>query len=238
VKTMSDIKLDVRVYPLDDPKGNTKAFASVAIDDLAAIRGVRVVDSEKGLFVTMPQSQDNTGIYHDIAFPLDGELRKEITAAVLDEFARTASLDPSMRGYEKAEMTGRSAEGVKIDVRVYPLDEPKKDTLAFASVSLDDTVAIRGVRIVNDEKKGNFVSMPQSKDNEGNHHDVAFPLSGDLRREISRAVLSEHKAMITEKKQNFGERLSEGAEKAARYNAEHAGAPRAVAAKSHAGALE
>ena len=237
MKTMSDMKLDVRVYPLDDPKGNTKAFASVAIDDLAAIRGIRVVDGEKGLFVTMPQSQDNTGIYHDIAFPLDGELRKDITAAVLGEFERTAILDPSERGYEKTEMTGRSAEGVKIEAKVYPIEEPKKDTLAFASVSLDDTVAIRGIRVVASEK-GNFVSMPQSKDNEGKFHDVAFPLSGELRREISRAVLSEHKAMTAEKKQSFGERLNEGAQRAAQFNAEHAGAPRAAAAKSHAGVLE
>ena len=236
---MSDIKLDVRVYPLDEPKGNTKAFASVAIDDLAAIRGIRVVDSEKGMFVTMPQSQDNTGIYHDIAFPLDGDLRKQISASVLDEYARTSAIDPAERGYDRTEITGRNADSVKIEAKVYPIEEPKGNTLAFASVSLDDTVAIRGIRVVNSEK-GNFVSMPQSKDNEGNFHDVAFPLSGDLRREISRAVLTEHKAMTAERKQSFGERLSEGAERAAQHNAERAAMPREAmaVAKSHAGVLE
>jgi len=96
---MSDIKIDVRVFPIDEPKGNTKAFASVGIDDLVAIRGIRVVDSEKGLFVTMPQSKDKDGEYHDIAFPLNGDLRKAITKAVLDEYKdieKTAQRKPSL----------------------------------------------------------------------------------------------------------------------------------------------
>ena len=84
---MANTKLDVRVYPIEEPKGNTKAFASVSINDLIAIRGIRVLDgAEKGLFVNMPQSKDKNGEYHDIAFPLNGDLRKEISAAVLKEY--------------------------------------------------------------------------------------------------------------------------------------------------------
>jgi stage V sporulation protein G len=221
---MTNNSLDVRVYPIDEPKGNTLAFASVAIDDLAAIRGIRVVNGEKGMFVTMPQSQDNSGQYHDIAFPLNGDLRKEMNAAVLEEFDRQASLYPEQRGYEKSEngANGRSAADVKLDIKVFPIAEPKGDTLAFASVGLNDTAAIRGLRIVNGEK-GNFVSMPQSKDKEGNYHDVAFPLSGDLRKAISKGVLDEFKQQTAERseqrKQGIGARLAEGKEQAAQFAA-------------------
>jgi stage V sporulation protein G len=84
---MSNIKLDVRVYPLENPQGATKAFANVGIDDLVAISGIRVVNSpEKGLFVAMPQSKDKNGEYHDIAFPINGDLRKELNKAVLDNY--------------------------------------------------------------------------------------------------------------------------------------------------------
>ena len=80
-------KLDVRVYPLKNQEDNsTKAFASVTIEDLVAIKGIRVVEGTKGHFVTMPQSKDNEGNYHDIAFPVNGDLRKAINKAVLDEF--------------------------------------------------------------------------------------------------------------------------------------------------------
>jgi DNA-binding cell septation regulator SpoVG len=87
---MSNIKLDVRVYPLDNPQGKTKAFASVGFEDLVAINGIRVVNSEeKGLYVSMPQSRrekDGEIKYHDIAFPINGELRKEVNKAVLDQY--------------------------------------------------------------------------------------------------------------------------------------------------------
>ena len=79
-------KLDVRVYPLNKEDNSTKAFASMTVDDLIAIKGIRVVEGSKGYFVTMPQSKDNEGNYHDIAFPVNGDLRKAMNKAVLDEF--------------------------------------------------------------------------------------------------------------------------------------------------------
>jgi len=86
-RDVKDIKLDVRVYPIDDPQGATLAFASVVVDDLVAIRGMRVVEGERGQFVAMPQSKNqNDGKYHDIAFPVVKGLRKEINRAVLKEF--------------------------------------------------------------------------------------------------------------------------------------------------------
>ncbi len=84
-----DVKIDVRTYLLDDPEGNTKAFASITVDDLIAIRGIRVVQGEEGLFIAMPQSRqekDGETKYHDIAFPVMPGLRKQIRRAVLDDY--------------------------------------------------------------------------------------------------------------------------------------------------------
>jgi stage V sporulation protein G len=99
---MSNIKLDVRVYPLDNPQGTTKAFANVGVEDLVAINGIRVVSGEKGDFVAMPQSKDKNGEYHDIAFPINGDLRKELNKAVLDKYKevskeRSQSLGAQLR---------------------------------------------------------------------------------------------------------------------------------------------
>ena len=87
---MSNVKLDVRVYPIESPQGSTKAFANVGIEDLVAINGIRVVTGEKGDFVAMPQSKDKDGNYHDIAFPINGELRKELNKAVIDKYNEVA----------------------------------------------------------------------------------------------------------------------------------------------------
>jgi len=222
---MDNITFDIRAYPIDDPKGSTLAFASVAFakdgENLAAIRGIRVVNGEKGLFVTMPQSMDKDGNYRDIAFPLDGDLRKELNAAVFAEYGNQASQQPSQRGYGKPEPGingGVSAENIKIDVRVFPIERQKSSTLGFASVSFDDIMAIHGIRIV-DSGKGMFVSMPQSKDKDGNYRDVAFPLSGGLRKAVNKAVLDGYSQAAAEKKQAIAGRLAAGAEKSAQYAA-------------------
>jgi len=109
---------------------------------------------------------------------------------------------------------------IKLNVKVYPIDEPKGSTVAFANVGIEDLVAINGIRIVNGEK-GLFVTMPQSKDKEGNYHDIAFPINGDLRKEISRAILDEYKTAekSVERKPSLADGLRSGAEKAAEYNA-------------------
>lgn len=52
--TERSVKLDVRVYPIAEPKGSTMAFASANIDDIFAVTNIRVVNGEKGLFVAMP----------------------------------------------------------------------------------------------------------------------------------------------------------------------------------------
>ena len=235
---MPNNKLDVRVYPIDEPKGSTVAFASVAVDDLVAIRGVRVVDSEtKGLFVAMPQSKDKEDNYHDIAFPITADLRKEISEAVLEEYNNVSFLEPDQRGYGAHDMggaNGKQVDDIKFDARVYPIDSPQGSTKAFASVSIEDTVAIRGIRVVESEN-GTFVTMPQSKGKDGDYRDVAFPLNGDLRKEICKAIIDEYKSIDKSAEKSLADGLRKGAEKAAEHNA----APREPAAKSRsAGVLE
>jgi len=80
-------KLDVRAYPIAEPKSNTVAFASITINDMIAINGIRVVDGANGLFAAMPQAKDKDGEYRDIAFPVTKELRQQLNKAILDEYA-------------------------------------------------------------------------------------------------------------------------------------------------------
>ena len=220
---MAKNNVEVRVYPIDEPKNNTLAFANVSIDDMTAIRGIRVVDGKNGLFVTMPQSKSVSGKYHDIAFPLNGELRKEINAAVLGEFKVQESLEPNLRGYEKREMepgNGISIDDIKLDVRVFPFKEPTGNVLAYASATFNDIIAIRGIRVVNSDK-GPFIAMPQSKGKDGKYYDIAFPINGDLRKEISQAILTEYNSAQKshDKKPSIADGIREGAKQVAKQKA-------------------
>jgi len=97
----------------------------------------------------MPQSLNTkTNSFDDIAFPLTAELRTEINEAVLDEYEVTSQLDPEQRGYENSDLDNAEEINVadlKIDVRVFPLNDPKGNTKAFASVSVEDKIWKCGV---------------------------------------------------------------------------------------------
>ena len=109
-------KLDVRIYPLKKQEENsTKAFASVTVEDLIAIKGIRVVEGSKGHFVTMPQSRDNEGNYHDIAFPVNGDLRKAMNKAILDEFKELTKSAEKTADKETIKSTGAAAASKSTD---------------------------------------------------------------------------------------------------------------------------
>jgi len=108
---MKDVTMSVNVFPIEEPQGNTMAFASVAVDDLIAIRGIRVVNGENGLFVSMPQSQDKkTGDFHDIAFPLNADLRKAMENEILDKYAAEKGIE---RPEKRPSLNVRVTEGKK-----------------------------------------------------------------------------------------------------------------------------
>ena len=114
-------KLDVRVYPLkDQPDNSTKAFASVTVEDLIAIKGIRVVEGTKGMFVTMPQSKDNDGNYHDIAFPVNGDLRKAMNKAILDEFKEATKSAEKATDKTAEKASGATAQATAKDTHDDP----------------------------------------------------------------------------------------------------------------------
>lgn len=83
--------IQVRIDRLNDYEGSSvKAFASANIGGVFAIHGIRVVDSQKGLFVSMPQNsyQDGNGNtkYSDIFHAVTAEARTELNEKVIDAY--------------------------------------------------------------------------------------------------------------------------------------------------------
>ena len=91
--------MSVKVYPTQDSR-NLLATATVTLGGCFAIRGIRILDSEKGAFVSMPQRKTAQGEYKDICFPTTAEMRKELHSAVLGEYQRT--MEQSFSRAEKA----------------------------------------------------------------------------------------------------------------------------------------
>ena len=71
-------------------KGNVKAIASVSLDGMFVIKGLKVMDSKKGLFVSMPQEivpgKDGQKQYSNTFFPLTNSSKTQLETAVLDAY--------------------------------------------------------------------------------------------------------------------------------------------------------
>ena len=82
---------DIAVYPYEAKDNPTVAFVNVTILDKLVLKGIRVVDGRKGLFIALPQSKRKAkkggkDEYFDIFFPITKEFREEMTEAILEAY--------------------------------------------------------------------------------------------------------------------------------------------------------
>jgi len=81
-----DLKLQVsRLHKLDGA-GSTKAFCDLSVLDSLIIKGLRVVEGEKGLFVSMPREASKDGKWYNTVMPLNREVKDEIERIVLEAY--------------------------------------------------------------------------------------------------------------------------------------------------------
>ena len=103
-----------RLVEQDD--SSVKAYASVNIGGAFAVHGIKVIDSVKGIFVSMPSisyKKDGKVEYSDICHPITAEARNELIEKVTEAYemklgeeqdmdnisedeAQTADIQPSM----------------------------------------------------------------------------------------------------------------------------------------------
>lgn len=53
-----------------------KGLASVVLDECFAIRDIRIIEGDNGLFIAMPSKKKADGEYKDIAHPITQECRQ------------------------------------------------------------------------------------------------------------------------------------------------------------------
>lgn len=70
-----------RIYKFEGDS-KLKAFVDVSLAGVI-VKGLRVVDGSKGLFVGMPRHQGKDGKWYDTVFPTTKELHQQINDLVL-----------------------------------------------------------------------------------------------------------------------------------------------------------
>lgn len=105
---------------------------------------------------------------------------------------------------------------MKIDVRINSLTPREGNVKAIASANLDDCFAVKNIRVV-EGKNGLFVSMPSYKGQDDEYHDLCFPTTPELRKQLNNAVSEAYKQAIIQLQEqsnaNFqqSEQMSESA---------------------------
>lgn len=79
---------DVRVRIIDKDEAKLKAVADLTIDDCVVVHDIKVIDGEKGLFISMPSRKTPDGKYKDIFHAINTETREIIVKAIFDAYEK------------------------------------------------------------------------------------------------------------------------------------------------------
>src|SRR3990170_4708300 len=81
---------EVKVFPAKE-SGRLKAYATIVFDNSFIVCDLKVIEGNKGLFVSMPSRRRKDGTFRDIVHPLNSEMRSMIEETVIKEFNQAAS---------------------------------------------------------------------------------------------------------------------------------------------------
>ncbi|PYG89374.1 stage V sporulation protein G [Ruminiclostridium sufflavum DSM 19573] len=107
-KDGTGLRYDVKIQSIR-PEGTLRATATVNINGAFAVRGVKLMEGSKGLFVSMPSYKAGNGEYKDICFPCTAEARKEFDNAVIGAYEH--ALAQGQNKVQKQEMPTGTEQG-------------------------------------------------------------------------------------------------------------------------------
>ena len=77
---------EVKVFPANE--GKLKGYATIIFDGCFIVRDMKIIKSDKGLFVSMPSRRKKDGSFKDIVHPLNADTRKMIEEKVIEEYKK------------------------------------------------------------------------------------------------------------------------------------------------------
>ena len=101
------MNIKVTVTPMQNQEGSLKANASIILNDVFKVTGIRIGISQKGnVFVSMPNYKtgrlDDNGkdVYQDIAYPVTRQFRQELYDEIVKEFNAVMEKEEQQAGEE------------------------------------------------------------------------------------------------------------------------------------------
>ena len=76
---------DIRIRSVEK-EGKMKAVVSITIDDEFVVHDIKIIESEKGMFIAMPSRKAADGEYRDIAHPINTATRERLQSMILSKY--------------------------------------------------------------------------------------------------------------------------------------------------------
>lgn len=86
------------------------------------------------------------------------------------------------------------------DVKIFPFEpgDLQKNLKAYAEITLDDKLIIKGIKIFEKDNGGIFITFPAIQGKDKTFHDIVIPKTSATRNQIRDAVVGIYKNMRSE----------------------------------------
>lgn len=77
---------DVRVRIVNNNNDKLKAVASITIDDELVVHDIKIINGDKGYFLSMPSRKTAEGEFKDIVHPIKTQVREQLKEQILKAY--------------------------------------------------------------------------------------------------------------------------------------------------------
>jgi stage V sporulation protein G len=83
---------EIKVYPTNDG-GKLKAYATIVFENCFIVRDLKIIEGDKGYFVSMPSRRRKDGTFRDIVHPLDSQTREMVEGQIIQEYNKVVATE-------------------------------------------------------------------------------------------------------------------------------------------------
>ncbi len=88
----------VNVRKIEKEGSRMKGIASILLDDCFAVHDIRIIEGDSGLFIAMPSRKTATGVYRDIAHPINPEVRNMFQVSIIEAYNKAEEPEEEKEG--------------------------------------------------------------------------------------------------------------------------------------------
>lgn len=79
---------DVKIRPIKK-EGKLKGVASITFDNEFVVHDIKIIQSERGLFIVMPSRKSARGDFKNVAHPISASARGKVESSIIEKFKDT-----------------------------------------------------------------------------------------------------------------------------------------------------